>query len=107
MRRTWSAALLLVALTGLACASKPKRVLREPAEQYYGLPDMANKTFSDPPTYPDSKLELPNQKNSAGGQANPSGLGNAGRSGMGGPGMGGGGPGMGGAGGPGGMNGYR
>jgi hypothetical protein len=81
MRGTWSVAILLLGMTGLACVSKQKRVLREPTVQIYDLPPLDAKAFNDPPTYPEEKATLPNQKSIA----------NGGKAGMGGPGgMGGG-----------------
>ena len=91
MRGTWSVAILLLGITGLACASKPKRVLREPTVQMYDLPPLDAKAYNDPPTYPEEKSTLPHQKFLTDGKA---GLGGAGGmspmqsgTGLGGPGM--------------------
>lgn len=57
---------LLVALLG-GCRSKPNRIVRPPDTQYWELPPLNEKQWSEPTTYPEEKPLSPKQKKEQGG----------------------------------------
>jgi len=93
MRGIWGCLALLVAMTGLACQGKAKRLTRQPQVQIYELPSPELKQFDLPPTYPDDrkpfqpsgKKDMPAAMPAGGGMRGPG----AGGPGAGGPGGGG------------------